>query len=988
MPSSVFFPKADTAILSSRRRPPPTYPHTVGPILDPENLKKPISPWSGEVASTLYPSLDPNALTSTVCKKPPGFEDRYPRAILAHNERLRLPMLWYYTRDVLKEEELLSGLQDKVHLAKETTGWEFAIIGILDIDVYIRLATVGVQLGILPRGETICAHTVTQPPDSVFHLPTLMEDWRFWTCPYLEKGGLYAYAGVPLRLQHETGECVGLGSLCVASSKSEEPLTKDQQQALVRLGDCVVSDLLHAVRAKRQRDRHRMAELLSNAQLELEKLVSEEPIYQILRSTYPNAIVKLQPTKTTYVELEGRKPILMSDLEGGLWEDAEYLDALISESNHDALPTTHIVRILALACESVTGSSLLMVASKDFRLVFDDVDFWFVETCAGLISQMWRKRLLLEALRAKEKFLSGFSHQLRTPIHGILGSADLLAEEIQSWCAGEDAQLAPGSVEQPLKIRLDEHSKYLGIIKMGGRDLVAIINNMITTNRWADIATMDRHYAMHSVEKLETELCTGLVNLTVGDTRYRASVFFTHDLPYVCESIWIDIDVLRDTILPLIMNAVQHTPDGIVSVTLSLNLGSRQLTVDVKDNGQGIHQTDQQRIFEPFEKVDMHSTRAGLGLTVASRFASLLQGSVALMSSKFRRGSHFRATFRGVEYASSPNAPKLLASKLQNLPSIFFNLISDLSSMSLCGHFVTFLTRSGFAPSACPEGSFIIFEAAPSLEQHQLQLSQIPSGGVAICLLPGLEADLPLGRTAKNIVYVSGPFSTLSLGSALEEADCLVGKIRSLQPYVALPTLLKAAQAPEQRELEPNQLSIDAASPRSETTLSLGSDQDVAPSADLTKPIPISRQLRQSSRPTTLIVDDNTINLRIMEMYCKKRSLPYLAAKNGLQAVEIFSQRQSTCIANDEPPIELIFMDLQMPVCDGIEATRQIRSLEEQNNWGKVLILVMTGQDTAADKSAAQEAGGDKYLVKPVIIEQLDRIVRQCFPFFESGKKT
>lgn len=162
--TGVFFPKADAAILTSRHQTPPTRPHTVGPILDPENLDKPISTWSEEVGSTLYPSLDPNAPTSTVCNKPPGFEERYPRAILAHNERLRLSMLWYYTRDVLKAEDLLSGLQEKVHLAKESTGWEFAIIGILDVDVYIRLATVGVHLGILPRGETICAHTVTQPP--------------------------------------------------------------------------------------------------------------------------------------------------------------------------------------------------------------------------------------------------------------------------------------------------------------------------------------------------------------------------------------------------------------------------------------------------------------------------------------------------------------------------------------------------------------------------------------------------------------------------------------------------------------------------------------------------------------------------------------------------------------------------------------------------------------------------------------------------------
>lgn len=165
MPSTrAFFPKADAAILTSKHQPPLTRPQTIGPILDPDNLDEPISAWSEEIRSTLYPKSDPDAPTSTLCNKPAGFEGKYPRATLAHNEALRLSMLWYYTRDVLKEEELLSGLQEKAHLAKESTGWEFAIIGILDINVYIRLATVGVHLGILPRGETLCAHTVIQPP--------------------------------------------------------------------------------------------------------------------------------------------------------------------------------------------------------------------------------------------------------------------------------------------------------------------------------------------------------------------------------------------------------------------------------------------------------------------------------------------------------------------------------------------------------------------------------------------------------------------------------------------------------------------------------------------------------------------------------------------------------------------------------------------------------------------------------------------------------
>jgi hypothetical protein len=74
-------------------------------------------------------------------------------------------MLWYYTRDILNEDgEFSSGLQEKAYLAQKSAGWEFAVIGILDVNVYIRLAAIGLPLAILPRGETLCAHTVTQPP--------------------------------------------------------------------------------------------------------------------------------------------------------------------------------------------------------------------------------------------------------------------------------------------------------------------------------------------------------------------------------------------------------------------------------------------------------------------------------------------------------------------------------------------------------------------------------------------------------------------------------------------------------------------------------------------------------------------------------------------------------------------------------------------------------------------------------------------------------
>lgn len=68
--------------------------------------------------------------------------------------------------------------------------------------------------------------------------------------------------------------------------------------------------------------------------------------------------------------------------------------------------------------------------------MFDDGDAWFVQTCADILSQTWRKALLAEAMIAKEKFLRAFSHQLRTPVHGILGAVELLTEEFKALNTG------------------------------------------------------------------------------------------------------------------------------------------------------------------------------------------------------------------------------------------------------------------------------------------------------------------------------------------------------------------------------------------------------------------------------------------------------------------------------------------------------------------------------------------------------------------------
>jgi len=853
----------------------------------------------------------------------------------------------------------------------------------------------------------------------------MMEDWRFKDSPYVELGGLVAYAGAPLRLQNESGDCVGLGSLCVASSTEQEPLTRPQQNTLARLADWVVSDIVQCTRARRQRERHRMSGLISSIQGTPDDAVSKESILEMVRTTYPDAAISLQSSTAAHLEVEGRSPISQSDLKDGLWEDLEYLDDFIANSNHQEFPSTRVVRVMAAQCESISGTSLLVVASKDFRLVFDDIDTWFVQTCASMLSQTWQKRLLAEVMRRKEDFLRGICHQLRTPIHGILGSAELLAEELKQRNAGENTHPTSPLLQMAPAVHPREPFLYLDTIRTAGRELISIVNSMITLNRWADIAISDRRYAVHTVYELETELAEEIRKAISGTTRRTAPVIFSHNHPPGCDSLRTDLSLLRDSLLPLVINAIQHTTEGVIAVTTTVRPDSKELIVDVKDTGRGIHPDHQERIFEPYEKVDAHSAGAGLGLTLAFKFAALLRGSVVLLSSDINCGSHFRATFREVECELSTPPPQSLVSKLKNIPSKFYSMASSSAGALLCDYFAGFLTSHGVTPSDSLEDCSIILDFIPNPTERHAALSQMSSQQVAICLVAASEREASFERPPSNVIYVNGPFLTSTMSQALEEADRILSEIKTSRPRHEAPPMspkldegtrayentstdgdttadespstngsMSADESPATEDewvechsplSKPQPTSPpgdNPADPELDTAVQRTCPPDLAPPVETSVAVSIPAALTES-RPVALLVDDNAINLRILQMYCNKRGLPYYCATDGLQAVEKFSQCQSSSATGEGPAIQLILMDLQMPLCDGIEATRQIRLLEREKSWGKSTLFIVTGQDSPADRTDAESVGADEYFVKPVGIKVLDGSIKRHFPAFE-----
>jgi signal transduction histidine kinase/CheY-like chemotaxis protein len=731
-----------------------------------------------------------------------------------------------------------------------------------------------------------------------------------------------------------------------------------------------------------------MTELIADARTKGHDQGSTEPVMEILKSVYVDAIVRLHPSRTARVEFDGGYSISVGDLEEGLWEDAEYLDSLIETSNHLELPRSRPVRILACSCESLSGPSLLVVASNDFHIVFDDVDLWFIQGCAELISQIWHTRLLEEAMKAKEKFLRAFSHQLRTPIHGILGSVELLTEELL-------AQNSSKSLPQTLAIEQNLPASncigpftYLNMIETAGRDLTSVINNLISLNKWSDIAMAERQYSLYTFDDLETELENEFNKLTAGDARCTASVFFTHNLSQSHVTFNTDLMVLRDTLLPLIINAVRHTPAGVVSIMASADTEKRQLIIDIEDTGQGIHPDHQKRIFEQYEKVDLHSTGAGLGLTLASKFALLINGSIDLVSSEVDRGSLFRATFHDVEWGSLPS-PK----NFGNLPRDFFTMKFGSDDTLPSDHFASYLVRNGLTRSESIQGSLVIFEDASDNEKHEARVAQIPTGQVAICLLPKQHDRSTFDETQSDVIYLSGHFMTSKILSALVQAQAKAqtyATIRTCQPcspeLLASDESISGTPSPEVECIVKNE-NIDPFSPgnhRPENPISQALHKQLSPPLESLTATPF---FRTSSRPQVLIVDDNAVNVRVMEKYCQKRGLPFVSAADGLQAVQTFSHQQCDGPNGEISDIQLIFMDLQMPVCGGIEATRQIRSLELRNKWTKSCLFVMTGQDSSTDRRAAEEVGADEYLVKPVSLGELDLVVGRHFPSFATGRE-
>lgn len=761
-------------------------------------------------------------------------------------------------------------------------------------------------------------------------------DWRFKGSPPVAQGGLCSYAGVQLRCQTPTGEYVALGSLCVASNSEQAPLTPTQEGALMRFADMLVAEIVSRSRHERRRQRSVMARRLAECRLDdLDN--AESRILDLIRETYPAACVAIYEVSDNTVPLPSHRPIDIASVQDGLWEDTECIEELIRTANFTKITTSKTVRAIVHPCQSHPHQKFLVVASSHVQTVFDDVDSWFVEKCATSLANVAQEGSLREALRAKDKFLRGITHQLRTPIHGVLASCELLTEELAV------RNLNSGSLDSSAT----NPSSIIDTIRDSGKELMTTVNNILKLNRWAETIAASQHVGLQSVAHLEGDIMHELKQVVSEHDLSRIPILFDNRLTGDGYINIMDSSLLKECIQSLILNALSNNNNGAVIIVIAASPDNSRLTFDILDAGCGIAPADQGRIFEAFEKINPHSRGAGLGLTLAAKIATSMDGNVSLVASSQdpgSHGSHFRAEFYNPVFTHTNLNHSPLSTSLHHIPREFYIAHAPDQRLDLVTHFASYLEYQGFKRASTPKDSVVVIAYTPDAAVFQKLVDSLEPGQRSICLAPSATGMREV--FGDRVGFLSGPFLSARLREILQDIDGAYRR-KDLKDSLVLP---EARQG----------LEIDL---RRISELEIVTPPTPPPEVD----------------PVALLVDDNVVNLRILQMYCEKRNIAHSTAADGQEAVDQF--RRSL---DEGRPVNLVLMDLQMPVCDGVEATRRIRDLEGAGEPAlpRSRVFMITGQDSAQDKARSFAAGADAFYVKPMGVRALDQGIGEHFPGF------
>ncbi len=464
-----------------------------------------------------------------------------------------------------------------------------------------------------------------------------------------------------------------------------------------------------------------------------------------------------------------------------------------------------------------------------------------------------------------------------------------------------------------------EQREFVNIIEKSSENLLEIINAILDLSKIESKKIEIENIVFNPIEEFENAVEVYAPRAAEKDINFALFVD-----PHLNKPLKGDPTKIKEVLINLISNAIKFTDKGgnvTVEIRKLKEYNERaEIYFEVRDTGIGIPEEKQKQIFEAFSQADVSVTRkfggTGLGLTISSEFVRLMGGQLGL-ESEVGKGSKF---FFTLVLEEVPALTETLENRYNGVRVGYYIKNSLPKDQNL---FVKeYLEYLG--------AKFVVFEDLKELINHKANydFTLIDYDYVNDNSLKNFFVrDIPVALITKTSYKKKVESFANHLMKLLFEPVNYTKTVQTLKEYVENYRTKTAAMS-ESGEVDLENTKFDA---------------------------------------KVLVAEDNTINQKLIKKTLEDLGLQVDLANNGLEA---FEKRKD----ND---YNLIFMDIQMPIMDGVEATHEILEYEEDSGVEHIPIVALTAHALKGDRERYLNEGMDEYITKPLIKNELVAILRK-----------